>query len=106
MLVEGLATGVTQHALHGATIKQLMDAYEQVNASFGQFALSTLQASTKALESTDETKYNSIEDQITSLTGQRDALVAQIRSALNAAAFDGTSISTQPGSTGRARRTR
>jgi hypothetical protein len=98
VLVEGLANGVTQRALHGATIKQLMDAYEQVNASFGQFALSTLQASTKALQSTDETKYNSIEDSITSLTGQRDALVAQIRSALNAAAFDGTSISSSQAS--------
>jgi hypothetical protein len=93
VLVEALATKTTPNALHSADVKNLMDAYEQVNASFGQFALSTLQASTKALQSTDDTKYNSIEDQITSLTGQRDALVAQIRSALNAAAFQGTKIS-------------
>ena len=67
-----------------------MDAYEQVNASFGQFAQDTLTASTKALKSTDETHYNSVEDSITSLTGQRDALVGTVRAALNAAAFNGT----------------
>ena len=32
-----------------------MDAYEQLNASFGQFAQDTLTASTKALRATDET---------------------------------------------------
>jgi hypothetical protein len=93
VLVEGLDTTSSNRALRGANVKQLMDAYEQVNASFGRFAHSTLTASTKALESTDDTRYNSIEDTITSLTGQRDALVAQIRSALNAAAFQGTTIS-------------
>jgi hypothetical protein len=93
VLVEALRSGATPHALKGAEIKDLMDAYEQVNASFGQFANDTLAASTKALESTDETKYNSIEDAITSLTGQRDALVADIRAALNNAAFNGTPIS-------------
>ena len=70
-----------------------MDAYEQVNASFGNFSKYTLQASTKALESTDDTRYNSIEDSITSLTTQRDALAGQIRQALNDAAFNGGSIS-------------
>jgi hypothetical protein len=93
VLVETLRSGAAPHALKGADIKSLMDAYEQVNASFGQFAHDTLTASTKALESSDDSKYTSIEDQITSLTGQRDALVAQIRSALNAAAFNGTPIS-------------
>ena len=47
----------------------------------------------EALKSTDDTEYNNIEDAITSLTGQRDALVAQIRSALSSAAFNGTKIS-------------
>jgi hypothetical protein len=93
VLVEGLDTTSSNRALRSENVKQLMDAYEQVNASFGQFATFTLEASTKALESTDDTTYNSIEDSITSLTTQRDALVTQIRSALNAAAFDGTKIS-------------
>src|SRR3954451_1907197 len=84
VLVEGVDSHVVSHALRGSAIKPLMDAYEQVNASFGEFALSTLKASTAALRSSDDAKYTSIEDQITSLTAQRDALVAQIRSALNA----------------------
>jgi hypothetical protein len=71
---------------------QLSSYYDQVNAPFGQFAMDTLKASTKALASTDDSTYNSIEGQIESLTSQRDALAAQIRSALNGAAFGGTPI--------------
>ena len=41
---------------------------------------------------TDETQYESIEQSIISLTGQRDALAAQIRAALDGAAFDGQMI--------------
>jgi hypothetical protein len=99
VLVEGLDTTASNRALRSANVKQLMDAYEQVNASFGRFAHSILTASTKALESTDDTRYTSIEDTITSLTGQRDALAGQIRSALNAAAFDGTTISSSQAQT-------
>ncbi|HEV2593291.1 MAG TPA: hypothetical protein VGU02_15520, partial [Gaiellaceae bacterium] len=42
--------------------------------------------------STDDGTYSSIESSIQSLTSDRDALAAKIRSALNAAAFDGTPI--------------
>ena len=66
-----------------------MDAYEQVNASFGAVRPGHADRLDEGAQATDETNYNSIEDSITSLTGQRDALVAQIGSALNAAAFDG-----------------
>ena len=93
VLVETLRSGAAPSALKGSHIKALMDAYEQVNASFGQFSDATLASSTRALKSTDDSEYNSIEDSITSLTGQRDALVAQIRAALNAATYNGTPIS-------------
>ena len=63
---------------------KLGDAYKQVNAPFGQFAMAILQASTKALASTDALKYDSIEAKIGDLTGKRDVLAAQIRTALNA----------------------
>jgi hypothetical protein len=72
---------------------QLSQYYEQVNASFGQFAMDTLKASTKALASTDDSVYSSIESQIQSLTAQRDTLAGQIRTALNGAAFDNAPIS-------------
>jgi hypothetical protein len=92
VLVQALNLRVTPQAMKGQTIADLEAAQEQVNAPFGQFADATLAASTRALKSTDDTEYNNIEDSITSLTGQRDALVAQIRSALNDATFNGTKI--------------
>jgi hypothetical protein len=69
---------------------QLADAYKQLNASFGTFAMNTLKASTHALASNDagDATYNSIEGQIQSLTSQRDALAAQIKAALDGATFD------------------
>src|SRR5262249_14531321 len=93
VLVEGLDPKAVTKALRGPDVKPLMDAYEQVNASFRAFATATLAASTKAVKSTDDGIYNNIEDSITSLTGQRDALVSQIRSALNDAASSDTPIS-------------
>ena len=72
---------------------QLAQYYEQLNASFGSFALDTLTASTKALVSTDDSVYASIENQIANLTPQRDALAAQIKGALTGATFGGQAIS-------------
>jgi hypothetical protein len=90
VLVEGLDTKATPHALvaHRETVRRLGDAYEQLNAAFGDFALETLQASTAAIASSDESTYNRIEDAITSLTQRRDALAGDIKSQLAAAAFD------------------
>src|SRR6202008_1034507 len=99
LLVEGLNFAATPHTLNNSAAKNLMAAYEQVNASFGDFSKYTLQASTKALESTDETRYASIEDSIANLTTQRDALAGQIRQALNDAAFNGASISNSQANT-------
>ena len=75
----------------GSDFSQLADAYKQLNASFGTFAMNTLKASTRALASNDagDATYTSIESQIQSLTSQRDALAAQIKAALDAATFDG-----------------
>jgi hypothetical protein len=91
VLVEALERHSTPDALSGSIVRQLGDAYEQVNASFGDFSAATLKASTKALEGDDAT-YTSIEDSLASLTTQRDALAALIRSALNGAAFNGHPI--------------
>jgi hypothetical protein len=61
-------------------------SYKQVNAPFGTFALDTLTASTAALKTADELKYESIESQIANLTTERDQLAGNIRTALNDAA--------------------
>lgn len=65
--------------------------YKQLNAPFGQFGMSILRASTKALASNDvgDATYNSIEGQIQSLTLQRDALAAQMNALLEGAEFNG-----------------
>ena len=73
------------------TARSLGAIYKQLNAPFGQFSMNVLAASTKAIKSgsaTDDSRYTSVEGQISTLTSQRDALAAQIRNALDAAAFD------------------
>jgi hypothetical protein len=97
VLIEALETKVTPQTLiaHRETLRRLGDAYEQVNAPFGSFAMDTLTASTAAIKATDEANYSFIEGRIESLTSQRNTLAAKIRSALNAAAFDGQAIDEQ-----------
>src|SRR2546426_2122179 len=97
VLIEAIETKALPQSLiaHRATLLRLGDAYEQVNAAFGQFGMDLLTASTRALNSTDESVYNSIESSIENLTSERDALASQIRAALNAAAFDNQAINEQ-----------
>jgi hypothetical protein len=97
VLIEALETKVTPQTLiaHRETLRRLGDAYEQVNAPFGSFAMDTLTASTAAIKATDEANYSFIEGRIESLTSQRNTLAAKIRAALNAAAFDGQAIDEQ-----------
>jgi hypothetical protein len=74
-----------------STYLALRDAYKQLNAPFGTFAMSTLQASTRAIKSgsaSDDSRYNSIEDQIATLTTSRDLLASSIKNALDSAFFD------------------
>ena len=73
----------------------LAQMYKQLNASFGEFAMATLKASTMALASNDagDATYTSIEGQIDSLTTQRNALAAQMIGLLNGAEFNGQSFS-------------
>ncbi|MFL5967943.1 MAG: hypothetical protein ACJ747_15460 [Gaiellaceae bacterium] len=83
---------------HRETLLRLGDVYKQLTAPFGTFGMETLTASTRALASgsaADDSTYTSIQGQIASLTSQRDALVAQIRSGLNAAQFDGKALNEQ-----------
>ena len=71
---------------NGASFSGLGDLYKQLDAPYGAFAHSLIVASTHGIESNDST-YVSTEQAIQSLTSQRDALVAQMRSVL-----DGTSV--------------
>ena len=73
----------------------LAAAYKQLNAPFGEFGMAILRASTKALASNDagDGTYTSIEGQIQSLTGQRDALASQMKALLEGAEFNGQPFS-------------
>jgi arylsulfatase A-like enzyme len=78
-----------------ANFVALSQALKQINAAVGPFGLATLHASTVAMEggsANDDSTYTSIENQLTSYTEQRDALVAQILPLLEAAQFKGTPI--------------
>jgi hypothetical protein len=93
VLTSELDRNAVPHGLkkYPGTVAKLGATYKQLNAPFGAFAMNTLQASTKAIKSgtpSDDSRYTSIEDQIQSLTAQRDALATQIRGALDGAAFD------------------
>jgi hypothetical protein len=83
---------------HRETLRRLGAAYKQLNAPFGVFSMSMLQASTRAIKSgssTDDTVYASIEGQIATMTTSRDALAVQIRVALDEAAFGGNALNEQ-----------
>jgi hypothetical protein len=75
---------------HRETLLRLGDVYKQLNAAFGSFAMDTLTASTKALASNaaNDSTYTSVENRIQTLTASRNALAAEIKGALDAAAFD------------------
>jgi DUF971 family protein len=94
VLLEGLAPAAVPSALAAdrATATRLGDVYEQLNAPFGSFAAATLRASTKALASTSNGVYSSLESRLEALTAHRDQVATQIESALEAAAFTGTPL--------------
>jgi hypothetical protein len=74
------------------TVVKLSQTYDAISAPFGAFAHDTLVASTHAIASgsdADDSHYLSVEDSIASLTAQRDALEAQMRTALFNAEFGG-----------------
>ena len=73
----------------------LAQMYKQLNASFGEFAMTTLKSSTFALASNDpdDATYNSVEGQIESLTSQRDAVCTQMKALLGGATFNGQAFS-------------
>ena len=79
----------------GGYIK-VAQTYKQIDAAVGQFGLATLAASTRAIESgssADDSTYTNLENQLISLTIERNALAAHMIGALEGAEFNGQSIS-------------
>jgi hypothetical protein len=69
----------------------LAQHYKQLNAAVGQLGLRTLKLSTTALASnaTGDTTYTRIEQQLTTITNQRNAIAAHMIAILEAAEFGG-----------------
>jgi hypothetical protein len=63
--------------MNGESFTELGDVYKQLNAPYGAFSRSLIVASTNGIRSND-TKYLWTEQQIQSLTSQRDALVQKM----------------------------
>jgi hypothetical protein len=82
---------------HRETLRRLGAIYKQLNAPFGTFAMDTLAASTRAIESNSsgDATYTQLEGQIQTLTTQRDALASQVRAALNEAASGDAALNEQ-----------
>jgi hypothetical protein len=69
----------------------LAQIYKQIDACVGQLGLKSLAVSTKALESgntSDDSTYTQLENHLISITGQRDALAAQMIALLEGAEFN------------------
>jgi hypothetical protein len=77
-----------------AKVSELANVYKQINAAFGDFAMTSLRVSTTALASTSskDGTYELIETKLVNLGAQRDALALQISQALEAAEFAGVPI--------------
>jgi hypothetical protein len=95
VLVEALDGPAIFHAMHDSdTYTQLAQAYEQINAPTGQLAMNTLVISTHALSSNTpgDATYTALENQLTSITTQRNAIASQMISLLEGAAFQNQHI--------------
>lgn len=79
----------------GGSYVPLAQMYKQINAPVGELGLASLDISTKALNSgnsTNDSQYTNLENQLTSINSQRDALAGQMSTLLYDAAFNGQAI--------------
>jgi hypothetical protein len=81
-IVEGLTSQAAKVGTTTSSFVRLGTIYKQINAPYGDFNHSILVASTNGIKSDDLT-YLSTEQQIQTLTAQRDALANQIKTVFN-----------------------
>jgi hypothetical protein len=92
VITEGLNRDALPPSMRGPLFEQLAATYKQLNAPVGAYGHSTLNISTAALSSgstNDDSKYTFLEGALSDITSQRDAVADQIRTALDAAEFQG-----------------
>jgi hypothetical protein len=80
------------------TLTNLAVIYKQINAPVNKLGLASLSISTNALESgsgNNDSTYTNLENQLTTITNQRNTLGSQMLKLLEAAAFNGQPINEQ-----------
>jgi hypothetical protein len=95
-LTEELAAWARPKATRNGSFNEVARTYKQLDAAVGQFGLATLAASTRAIESgssADDTTYTNLENQLSTLTSDRNALAAEMIGLLEGAEFGGQAIS-------------
>jgi hypothetical protein len=95
-LTEELAGWARPSATRKGSFTQVARIYKQLDAAVGQFGLTTLSASTRAIESgnaSEDGTYTVLENNLAALTNDRNALAAQMIGLLEGAEFGGKSIS-------------
>jgi hypothetical protein len=92
-VVSELLTSPNQ-ALSGSKMESLGACYKQLNSSVGQFGTDTLQAATKAIESTSsgDLAYQSSVATLADLGSSRDKKASAIKAKLEAAAFQNAAV--------------
>jgi hypothetical protein len=76
----------------GDAFTKLAQAYKQINAPLGDLGMDALTISTAALAGDNQT-YTALENQITAIAAERNAIAAQMIRLLNDAEFNGKRIS-------------
>jgi hypothetical protein len=78
----------------GGSFVPLAEMYKRINATVGELGLASLKVSTTALESSaaGDSTYNQLENQLISITNQRNALASQMITLLEGAEFNGQVI--------------
>jgi len=99
VLVEDLTGWAQPPAVKkSSSFVSLAQTYKQIDACVGQLGLATLATSTRALESgssSDDSTYTNLENQLISISSQRDTLAAQMIALLENAEFNGQPFSDQ-----------
>jgi hypothetical protein len=94
VITQDLTPSALNSAMQDPNFAPLGVCYKQLNGSVGQFANSTLEADTAAIESssTGDSTYITFESQLASLASNRDQLATQIKDDLWNAEFDDTPL--------------
>jgi len=80
--------------LGSSSVERLAACYKQLNSSVGELGTATLQAATRAIESTStgDTAYSSMDAKLSRLESSRDELAGKIKDELFRAEFEGLEV--------------